>query len=57
MPVSPTGDNARISGTDSHKLQLMKASFFEGSDEESNETFDQGKTNRMEIMIFAFLFP
>ncbi|XP_076648860.1 nuclear pore complex protein Nup98-96 isoform X2 [Halictus rubicundus] len=40
-PVSPTGDNARILGTDSHKLQLMKASFFDGSDEEMNEIYEQ----------------
>ncbi|XP_026668597.1 nuclear pore complex protein Nup98-Nup96 isoform X2 [Ceratina calcarata] len=33
-PMSPTGENARILGTDSHKLQLMKASFFDGSDDE-----------------------
>ncbi|XP_017793152.1 PREDICTED: nuclear pore complex protein Nup98-Nup96 [Habropoda laboriosa] len=41
LPISPTGDNARILGTDSHKLQLMKASFFDGSDEEINEVYDQ----------------
>ncbi|XP_003699361.2 nuclear pore complex protein Nup98-96 isoform X2 [Megachile rotundata] len=41
LPVSPTGDNARILGTDSHKLQLMKASFFDSSDEEINEVYDQ----------------
>lgn len=40
LPISPTGDSARILGTDSHKLQLMKASFFDGSDE---EIYDQGK--------------
>lgn len=43
LPISPTGENARILGTDSHKLQLMKASFFDGSDEEINEAYDQGK--------------
>nr|XP_034193442.1 nuclear pore complex protein Nup98-Nup96 [Osmia lignaria] len=45
LPISPTGDNARILGTDSHKLQLMKASFFDGDDEEINETYDQ-ESNR-----------
>ncbi|KZC05431.1 Nuclear pore complex protein Nup98-Nup96 [Dufourea novaeangliae] len=40
-PVSPTGDNARILGTDSHKLQLMKASFFDGSDEEISEEYER----------------
>ncbi|XP_076223449.1 nuclear pore complex protein Nup98-96 isoform X2 [Nomia melanderi] len=39
--VSPTSDNARILGTDSHKLQLMKASFFDGSDEEMNDICEQ----------------
>lgn len=44
-PLSPTGENARILGTDSHKLQLMKASFFDGeSDEEISEAvYDRGK--------------
>ncbi|KAK1124571.1 hypothetical protein K0M31_005949 [Melipona bicolor] len=41
LPLSPTGENARILGTDSHKLQLMKASFFDGSDEEIGEVYDQ----------------
>nr|XP_033206829.1 nuclear pore complex protein Nup98-Nup96 isoform X2 [Bombus vancouverensis nearcticus] len=45
LPISPTGENARILGTDSHKLQLMKASFFDGSDEEINEAYDQ-ESNR-----------
>lgn len=37
MTVSPVGDNARIAGTDSHKVQLMKASFFDTNDEDMNE--------------------
>lgn len=37
MTVSPVGDNARVAGTDSHKLQLMKASFFDVNDEDINE--------------------
>ncbi|KAL0126104.1 hypothetical protein PUN28_004910 [Cardiocondyla obscurior] len=37
MTVSPIGDNARVAGTDSHKLQLMKASFFDVNDEDVNE--------------------
>ncbi|XP_017760409.1 PREDICTED: nuclear pore complex protein Nup98-Nup96 isoform X3 [Eufriesea mexicana] len=41
LPISPTGDNARILGTDSHKLQLMKASFFDDNDEKISETYDQ----------------
>ncbi|XP_076757101.1 nuclear pore complex protein Nup98-96 isoform X2 [Xylocopa sonorina] len=45
-PISPTGDNARILGTDSHKLQLMKASFFDASDEEINESFQDRDSNR-----------
>ncbi|XP_011153337.1 nuclear pore complex protein Nup98-Nup96 isoform X2 [Harpegnathos saltator] len=32
--VSPVGDNARVAGTDSHKLQLMKASFFDTNDDD-----------------------
>lgn len=35
--VSPIGDNARIAGTDSHKLQLMKASFFDNNDDDISE--------------------
>lgn len=54
LPVSPTGDNARILGTDSHKLQLMKASFFDGNDEEISETYDQGKRI---IFKLRYLFP
>ncbi|XP_033343033.1 nuclear pore complex protein Nup98-96 isoform X1 [Megalopta genalis] len=46
-PVSPTGDNARILGTDSHKLQLMKASFFDGSDNEMNEVYEQDLTRTL----------
>lgn len=34
MTVSPVGDNARVAGTDSHKLQLMKASFFDTNDDD-----------------------
>lgn len=34
MTVSPVGDNARVAGTDSHKVQLMKASFFDTNDDE-----------------------
>ncbi|XP_012217704.1 nuclear pore complex protein Nup98-Nup96 isoform X3 [Linepithema humile] len=34
---SPVGDNARVTGTDSHKLQLMKASFFDTNDEDNSE--------------------
>ncbi|XP_025995170.1 nuclear pore complex protein Nup98-Nup96 isoform X2 [Solenopsis invicta] len=37
ITVSPVGDNARVAGTDSHKLQLMKASFFDANDEDINE--------------------
>lgn len=37
---SPVGDNARVAGTDSHKLQLMKASFFDTNDDEMNEEMD-----------------
>ncbi|KAL6257420.1 hypothetical protein P5V15_010992 [Pogonomyrmex californicus] len=37
MTVSPIGDNARVAGTDSHKLQLMKASFFDMHDEDMSE--------------------
>lgn len=37
ITVSPVGDNARVIGTDSHKLQLMKASFFDVNDEDVNE--------------------
>ncbi|CAK9815503.1 Nuclear pore complex protein Nup98-Nup96 [Anthophora plagiata] len=47
IPISPTGDNARILGTDSHKLQLMKASFFDGSDEEINEVYDQESSHAL----------
>lgn len=32
--VSPVGENARVAGTDSHKLQLMKASFFDTNDDD-----------------------
>ncbi|XP_076670713.1 nuclear pore complex protein Nup98-96 isoform X2 [Andrena cerasifolii] len=49
LPVSPTGDNARILGTDSHKLQLMKASFFDGSDEEMNEIYER-EANRASLL-------
>lgn len=35
--ISPIGDSARVAGTDSHKLQLMKASFFDTNDEDMNE--------------------
>ena len=35
--LSPTSIYARIVGTDSHKLQLMKASFFD------NEDYNDGK--------------
>ncbi|EZA58163.1 hypothetical protein DMN91_011854 [Ooceraea biroi] len=35
--ISPIGDNARVAGTDSHKLQLMKASFFDKNDEDMAE--------------------
>jgi len=34
---SPVGDNARIIGTDSHKLQLMKASFFDANEDNGEE--------------------
>lgn len=37
ITVSPVGENARVIGTDSHKLQLMKASFFDVNDEDVNE--------------------
>lgn len=37
MTVSPVGDNARVAGTDSHKVQLMKASFFDTNDEDMSE--------------------
>ncbi|KYQ46936.1 Nuclear pore complex protein Nup98-Nup96, partial [Trachymyrmex zeteki] len=37
MTISPIGDNARVAGTDSHKLQLMKASFFDINDEDIND--------------------
>ena len=50
LPVSPTGDNARILGTDSHKLQLMKASFFDGSDEEMNEICER-ESNRASLLL------
>lgn len=42
MTISPVGDNARVAGTDSHKLQLMKASFFDVNDEDINEETDNG---------------
>ncbi|XP_077255171.1 nuclear pore complex protein Nup98-96 isoform X1 [Temnothorax americanus] len=42
MTVSPVGDNARVTGTDSHKLQLMKASFFDVNDEDVNEETNNG---------------
>lgn len=32
--VSPIGESARVAGTDSHKLQLMKASFFDTNEED-----------------------
>ncbi|KAK2583571.1 hypothetical protein KPH14_009516 [Odynerus spinipes] len=35
--ISPTTAYARIAGTDSHKLQLMKASFFDTADEEMDQ--------------------
>ncbi|XP_014603478.1 PREDICTED: nuclear pore complex protein Nup98-Nup96 [Polistes canadensis] len=35
--ISPTTAYARITGTDSHKLQLMKASFFDTGDEEMDQ--------------------
>lgn len=37
MSVSPIGENARVVGTDSHKLQLMKASFFDTNDDDIKE--------------------
>ncbi|XP_043261339.1 nuclear pore complex protein Nup98-Nup96 isoform X2 [Colletes gigas] len=46
LPVSPTGETARVAGTDSHKLQLMKANFFDGSDEEMNEVYER-QSNRV----------
>lgn len=36
MTVSPVGDNARVAGTDSHKVQLMKASFFDTNDDDED---------------------
>ncbi|XP_036147663.1 nuclear pore complex protein Nup98-Nup96 isoform X2 [Monomorium pharaonis] len=42
MTVSPVGDSARVAGTDSHKLQLMKASFFNANDEDVNEEPSNG---------------
>lgn len=42
MTISPVGDNARVAGTDSHKLQLMKASFFDVNDEDLNEEPSNG---------------
>ncbi|XP_050452741.1 nuclear pore complex protein Nup98-Nup96 [Cataglyphis hispanica] len=41
MTVSPVGDNARVAGTDSHKVQLMKASFFDTNDEDMSEEINQ----------------
>lgn len=35
--ISPTTAYARIAGTDSHKLQLMKASFFDTAEEEMEQ--------------------
>lgn len=35
--ISPTTAYARIAGTDSHKLQLMKASFFDTAEEEMDQ--------------------
>ncbi|KAF7399620.1 hypothetical protein HZH68_008212 [Vespula germanica] len=35
--ISPTTAYARITGTDSHKLQLMKASFFDTAEEEMDQ--------------------
>ena len=54
LPLSPTGENARILGTDSHKLQLMKASFFDGSDEEINEVYDQGKSRLRYLFVRVY---
>ncbi|XP_076242431.1 nuclear pore complex protein Nup98-96 isoform X2 [Calliopsis andreniformis] len=50
--VSPTGDNARILGTDSHKLQLMKASFFDGSDEDirDEEMYEREYNDRVSLV-------
>jgi len=42
MTISPIGDNARVTGTDSHKLQLMKASFFDVNDEDINDKTSNG---------------
>lgn len=39
--VSPIGDNARVAGTDSHKLQLMKASFFDTNDDDNMVNDDE----------------
>ncbi|XP_076167828.1 nuclear pore complex protein Nup98-96 isoform X2 [Ptiloglossa arizonensis] len=47
--MSPTSDNARLLGTDSHKLQLMKANFFDGSDEEMNEIYER-ESNRVVLL-------
>ncbi|KOX79242.1 Nuclear pore complex protein Nup98-Nup96 [Melipona quadrifasciata] len=55
LPLSPTGENARILGTDSHKLQLMKASFFDGSDEEIGEVYDQGKSRLYHLFVYIYL--
>ncbi|XP_053983481.1 nuclear pore complex protein Nup98-Nup96 isoform X4 [Hylaeus volcanicus] len=41
LPASPTEENACLRGTDSHKLQLMKANFFDGSDEEMSDVYER----------------
>ncbi|XP_043271546.1 nuclear pore complex protein Nup98-Nup96 isoform X2 [Venturia canescens] len=38
--LSPTSIHARIMGTDSHKLQLMKASFFDHEDENDEPMYE-----------------
>jgi nuclear pore complex protein Nup98-Nup96 len=54
--ISPIGDNARVAGTDSHKLQLMKASFFDTNDEDMNEEMDHDRFPSMQKTLIRY-FP
>jgi len=56
MTISPVGDNARVAGTDSHKLQLMKASFFDANDEDVNEETDNDVFSSVQKSLIRY-FP
>ncbi|KYN31615.1 Nuclear pore complex protein Nup98-Nup96 [Trachymyrmex septentrionalis] len=56
MTISPIGDNARVAGTDSHKLQLMKASFFDVNDEDINDETSNGIFSSVQKTLTSY-FP